>query len=64
MRTIIELSTYNGQFKALFILYLAFLSDGKHRFNNMWNLNPLMDKLDARTRMSRKIRLYGDKWKT
>ena len=47
-------------FLVLFILCLVLLSAGKYRFNQLYPLTPMMDKLDTFTRMSRKLRLSGD----
>ena len=63
MRIVLELSTEYGQFKVLFILYLEFLYAENYRFNQMWPLTLLMDKIDAFTILSRKIMLSVDKWK-
>ena len=47
----------------IFIVFLVLLYDGKYRFNQLWPLNPLMDKLYSCTNMSRKMRLSRDTWK-
>ena len=36
------------------------ISDVMYRFNHLWYLSPLMDKLDSCTRLSRKLRIYRD----
>ena len=60
MKIVLEVSTEDGQFQVLFILSLAFLNAGQYRSNHMWPLNPLMERLDACTNMSRRINLSGD----
>ena len=60
MSIMLELLTWDDQFQELFILYLAFMSSGKYRFNQLWPLTLLMDKLDACSILSRKLRLYND----
>ena len=62
MCIVLELSTEDGQFQVLYILCLVFLSAGKYIFNQLQHLTSLMDKLDACTRLSIKIRLSGDTW--
>ena len=59
----LELSTEDGQFQLLCMLSLALLSDVEYIFNQLYPLNPIMEKLDARTGISRKLRLSGDTWK-
>ena len=51
MRIMIEFSTEDGQFQVLFILLLVLLSSGKYRFNQIYTMNTLMEKLDACTSM-------------
>ena len=63
MWIMIELSTEDGQFQVLFILCLVLLSSGKYISNQLQTLNPLMKKLDACKRLSRKLRLSGYTWK-
>ena len=63
MRIMLEFSTEDGQFQVLYILCLVLLSPGNYILNQLYNLTPLMEKLDARTKMSRKLRLSGDTWK-
>ena len=63
MRIIPELSIEDGQYQVLYILCLVLLSSGKYRFNQLYNLTPLMEKLDACTNLHRKKTLYGDTWK-
>ena len=63
MQTIPEFSTEDGQFRVLSILYLVLLSAGKYRFSQIQHLTPLTDKLDACTKMLRKLKLSGDAWK-
>ena len=46
-----ELSTEDGQFWVLYILCLVFLSDGNYRFNQLYHLTPLVEKLDAYTNL-------------
>ena len=58
-----ELSTEDGQFKILFMLCLVSMYAGKCIFHQIYTMDPLMDKLDACTSLSRKIRLSGDTWK-
>ena len=60
MLIMIEFSTEASQFQSLFILSLVFLSHVKYRFNQLQSLNPLVEKLDACTSLSRKMRLSGD----
>ena len=59
----LEFSTEDGQFQVLFILLLVLPSDGKCRFNQIYPMTPLVDKLDACARLSGKLNIYGDKWK-
>ena len=63
MQIIPEFSTEYGQFQVLYILYLVLLSDGKYRFNQIYNLTPRMEKLDACTKLLRNINLSADTWK-
>ena len=63
MRIMLELSTEDGQFRVLLILSLALLSDINYTFKQIQPLNPLMDKLYACTRLTRKLRMSGDTWK-
>ena len=60
MQTIPELSTEDGQFRLLSTLYLVLLSSGKYRFRKLQNLTPLTEKLDACTKLLRKLKLSGD----
>ena len=64
MQIILEFSTEDGQFQLLFILSLTFLPNVKYKFNQIQPLNSLMEKLGACTRLSRKLRLSGDTWKS
>ena len=57
MHTMLELSTKEGQFKVLYILCFVLLSDWKYRFNQLYHMTPLMEKLDACKNMSRKQRV-------
>ena len=59
MRIMLELLTEDGQFQVLLILFLALTYGGNYRLNHMWPLNPLMEKLDECTRLSRKLRQSG-----
>ena len=63
MQTMPEISTEEGQFRVLSILYLVFLSDRNYRFSQLYHLNPLTEKLDACTNLLRKINLSGDIWR-
>ena len=51
MRIILELPTGDGQFQVFFILSLLFLFIGKYIFNELKHMTPLMEKLDAFTRL-------------
>ena len=55
----IEFSTEYAQFQVLLILSLVLMSAGKCIFNQIYPLTLLMDKIDAFTRLSIKLRLYG-----
>ena len=63
IRIMLEFWIEDGQFQVLFILSLALISIVKYRFNQLWTLTPLMEKLDACTSVSRKLRLYSNTWK-
>ena len=63
IRIVIEFSTEYGQFWVLFILSLVLLSSLNFRFNQLYPLTPLMEKLDAFTRLSIKLRISGETWK-
>ena len=60
MQIMLKLLKEYSLFQALFILFLVLLSDGKYRLNQVCNMNPLMDKLDACIRIPRKLRQSGD----
>ena len=54
MWIMLQFSTEDGHFQALCTLFLAFLSNGNYRFNYLCYLNPMMDKVYACKRLSRK----------
>ena len=51
MRIMPELPTEDGQFRILYLLCLVLLSAVNYRFNQLYNLTPLMEKLDACTKL-------------
>ena len=59
MRIMLELSTEDGQFRVLFTLYLMLLYAGKYRFNQLQHMITLKEKLDACTKLLRKLKLSG-----
>ena len=63
MQIILELSTEEGQFQVLFILFLVFLSVGKYIFKQIYPLTPLMEILYAFTNLSIKLSLSRDIFK-
>ena len=63
MFIMLEFLTEDGLFQILFILFLDLMFVLKYRFNQIWTLTPLMDKLDTCIRLSIKLRLSGNIWK-
>ena len=60
VRIMLELSTEDGHFQLFFILCLVLLSSRNYIFNQIYPLNPIMEKLDSCARLSRKLRLSRD----